>query len=106
MPKPRRKPQLDEAAVLKELEIRLISPKEESRWNCLVRKRHYLKSANLVGEQLRYVVTDAQGKWLALLGWSAPALHLKARDQSIEWSEQQREGRLHLLAQPTQRVVG
>jgi hypothetical protein len=105
MPKTHRKPQLDEGEVLRGLRIRLVSPKEESRWNRLVRKRHYLKNANLVGEQLRYVVTDAKGKWLALIGWSAPALHLKARDQSIEWSEQQREGRLHLLAQNSRLVI-
>jgi hypothetical protein len=39
------------------------------------------------------------------LGWSAPALHLKARDQSIEWSDQQRERRLHLLAQNSRYVI-
>jgi len=105
MQKAHRKPPLDEAAVLKELQIRLVTRKEESRWNRLVRKRHYLKNADLVGEQLRYVVTDAKGRWLALIGWSAPALHLKARDQSIEWSGQQREGRLHLLAQNSRLVI-
>ena len=58
-----------------------------------------------MGEQLRYVVTDGQDQWLALMGWSAPALHLKARDQSIEWSEEQRERRLHLLAQNSRFVI-
>jgi len=42
---------------------------------------------------------------LALIGWSAPALHLKARDPSIEWSEEQRERRRHLLAQNSRFVV-
>ena len=42
---------------------------------------------------------------LALIGWSAPALHLKARDRSIEWSEEQRERRRHLLAQNSRFVV-
>src|SRR5262249_52846390 len=40
-----------------------------------------------------------------LIGWSAAALHLKARDQSIEWSERQRQGRLHLLAQNSRLVI-
>jgi hypothetical protein len=71
----------------------------------LVREHHYLKNALLVGEQLRYVVKDAKGTWLALLGWSVAARHLKARDQSIEWSERQREGRLHLLAQNSRFVI-
>jgi hypothetical protein len=105
MPKPQRLPDPDEQAVLRELQVRLVLPDERSGWNRLVAKRHYLKSSRLVGEQLRYVVTDAKGTWLALLGWSAAALHLKARDQSIEWSERQREGRLHFLAQNSRFVI-
>ncbi len=105
MPKPHRLPNRDEQAVLEGVRVRLASPKERPRWNQLVRRHHYLKNANLVGEQLRYVVTNARGDWLALLGWSAAALHLKARDQSIEWSEEQRERRLHFLAQNSRFVI-
>lgn len=98
-------PNREEQAVLEELQVELISPEQNHRWNRLVCQHHYLKSAQLVGEQLRYVVTDAQGRWLALIGWSAAALHLKARDQSIEWSEEQRERRLHFLAQNSRFVI-
>lgn len=105
MPKPHRLPNKDEQSLLKELEVRLVLPQERAQWNKLVRKHHYLKNARLVGEQLRYVVTDAKGNWLALIGWSAAAMHLKARDQSIEWSDRQREGRLHLLAQNSRFVI-
>ena len=103
--KPKRLPNIDEQSLLKELQVRLILPGERTRWNKLVRQHHYLKNACMVGEQLRYVVTDAKGNWLALLGWSAAAMHLKARDQSIEWSDHQREGRLHLLAQNSRFVI-
>jgi hypothetical protein len=105
MPKPQRLPNIDEQSLLKELEVRLISSGERTQWNKLVGQHHYLKNAQLVGEQLRYVVTNAKGTWLALLGWSAAAMHLKARDQSIEWSDRQREGRLHLLAQNSRFVI-
>ena len=105
MPKPQRLPTIDEQTVLKELQVRLVLPSERTRWNKLVCEHHYLKNALLVGEQLRYVVMDAKGTWLALMGWSAAAMHLKARDQSIEWSERQREGRLHLLAQNSRFVI-
>src|SRR5712691_6706408 len=105
MPKAHRSPEKDEKQILQELQVQLVSGKQEARWNQLVRQHHYLKSADLVGEQLRYVVTDAQGRWLALLGWSAAALHLKARDQSIAWSKEQRERRLHLLAQNSRFVI-
>ena len=91
--------------MLRELQVRLVLPCERARWNKLVGQHHYLKNSRLVGEQLRYVVTDAKGTWLALIGWSAAAMHLKARDQSIEWSERQREGRLPLLAQNSRFVI-
>ena len=105
MSKPHRLPDTTEQSILEALQVRLISPQEKERWNRLVCQHHYLKSADLVGEQLRYVITDRRGRWLALLGWSAPALHLKARDQSIEWSDLQRERRLHFLAQNSRFVI-
>src|SRR5512136_3042961 len=105
MPKPLRLPNIDEQSVLRELQVRLALPSERVCWNRLVREHHYLKNSRLVGEQLRYVVTDAKDTWLALIGWSAAAMHLKARDQSIEWSERQREGRLPLLAQNSRFVI-
>jgi hypothetical protein len=105
MPKPQRLPNRDEQAVLDELQVELVAPQQKRQWNQLVRRHHYLKNADLVGEQLRYVVTDAQGRWLALLGWSAPAFHLKARDQSLAWSEEQRARRRHFLAQNSRFVI-
>lgn len=105
VPKPKRLPSGDEQAVLKSLRIERVGQEQKGHWNRLVRKHHYLKSSDLVGEQLRYAVTDRDGQWLALLGWSAPALHLKARDQSIEWTGEQRERRLHLLAQNSRFVI-
>jgi hypothetical protein len=105
MPTPQRMPGPDEQVVLDELQVVLVLAKQKAKWDRLVRKHHYLKSARLVGEQLRYAVTDASGRWLALIGWSAPALHLKARDQSIEWTDAQRQTRLHLLAQNSRFVI-
>ena len=47
-------------------------------------------------EQLRYAVTW-KGQWFAVATWSAAALHLKARDQFIGWTEEQRRQRLPLV---------
>ncbi|HOX59981.1 MAG TPA: ISAs1 family transposase [Candidatus Paceibacterota bacterium] len=98
-------PEPDEQVVLDELQVVLVPAQQKAKWDRLVGQHHYLKSARLVGEQLRYAVTDASGRWLALIGWSAPALHLKARDQSIEWTDAQRQARLHLLAQNSRFVI-
>ncbi len=99
MPKPLRLPNANEQAVLDGLSLRLLpEPQDKQRWDELVIEHHYLKSASMVGEQLRYVA-EYQGQGLVLLGWCAPALHLKAREAWIEWSPEQLSQRRHLLAQ-------
>ncbi len=60
--------------------------------------------ATLVGEQLRYALSF-EGQWLALLGWSAPAWHLRPRDQWVNWSEEQRQARLHFFAQNSRFLI-
>src|SRR5271156_6048694 len=86
-----------EAAVMEQITVRRIEPAEQDRWNELVSQHHYLKNANLVGERLCYVA-EWQGQWKALLGWSAAAYHLRARDQWIGGTPTQRRARLPLLA--------
>ncbi len=93
-----------EAVVVDHLTIRLVRPEEQARWDALVCQKHYLKQAHLVGERLCYVV-EYQGEWLALLGWTAAAYHLKGRDLWIGWSDTQRRGRLSLVANNARFVV-
>ena len=105
MPKPLRLPNTSEQAVLDGLNLRLLTEAEDKQhWDEQVVERHYLKSASLVGEQLRYVA-DFQGRWLALLGWSAPALHLKARETWIGWTPEQLRQRRHFLCQNSRFVL-
>ena len=86
-----------EAAVVEQIQVCLVEPEEEARWDELMSQHHYLKSARMVGEQLRYVA-QYQGQWLALLGWSAASYHLKGRDGWIGWDHNQRRARLPLVA--------
>ena len=86
-----------EAAVLDEVRLRLVRVEEQARWDQVVSEHHYLEHANLVGERLRYVA-EYQGKWVGALGWSAAAYHLKGRETWLGWDENQRRGRLHLIA--------
>lgn len=86
-----------EAAVVNRIEVRLVRPEEEAEWNRLMEENHYLKSAQMVGEQLRYVA-EYEGAWMALLGWAAAAYHLKGREGWIGWQDNQRRARLHLVA--------
>lgn len=86
-----------EAAVVDQILVRLARPEEEAEWDRLMIANHYLKSAQMVGEQLRYIA-EYKGRWMALLGWSAAAYHLKGREGWIGWDDNQRRARLHLVA--------
>ena len=86
-----------EEVVLKQITVRPINVQEQARWDQLMTQHHYLKNAKLVGERLCYVV-EYRGRWLALLGWSAAAYHIRARDQWIGWNDNQRRARLPLVA--------
>lgn len=77
--------------------VRLLAPEERERFDQLLVAQHYLKSAALVGEQLRYVA-EHEGQWVALLAWSAAAFNLKARETWIGWSAPQKQRRLSLVA--------
>jgi len=86
-----------EAGFLTQVVVRRVLPHERARCQQEVCEKHYLKNADLVGEQLWYVA-EYQGQWLGILGWSAAAYHLKGRDTWIGWNETQRRARLGLLA--------
>jgi len=99
-----RRPTTDEQQVLEELRIELVRPEELAQCKALLEKEHYLHSAQLVGEQLYYVAVW-KGQWLAIGAWCAAALHLKARDLFIGWTDEQRRRRLALLANNARLLV-
>lgn len=86
-------------------ELRLILPDERARFDQELCTHHYLHNATLVGETLRYVAVAPDGRWLALLGWASPALHLRPRDRWLGWSEPQRAARLRLVAQNSRFLI-
>src|SRR5207244_9765745 len=50
-------------------------------------------------------VATHKGQWLGLATWSAAALHLKARDAFIGWTEEQRRTRLPLVVNNSRLLV-
>jgi len=70
---------------------------QRRRFQRLLQKHHYLGSLKPVGEQMYYAAVDVQGRWLALLLFSAAAKHLKHRDRWIGWTRAQRDRRLSLV---------
>jgi len=85
-----------EQALLNGVQVRLIQPEERARFDQIIVELHYLHSAELVGEQLRYVA-EYQGQWVALSAWSAAAYKLKRREEWIGWSVRQKQRRLPLV---------
>lgn len=97
MKKPIRIPGPTEQQLLDGVQVRLLREDERPHYDELLDQQHYLKSGQLVGEQLRYVA-EYNGEWLALLSWSAGSYHLADRDRWIGWSAEQRRRRLPLVA--------
>ena len=78
------------------LEVVSHSP-SEPLWDSLVRQCHYLGYQNLLGHRLKYLAV-IQGRPVAALSFSAPALKLRVRDHYIGWSAEQRKSYLKHLA--------
>jgi hypothetical protein len=78
-------------------ELRLVTKDEMPRWMELMARHHYLGRPDMVGEVLCYVAT-VDGEWAALIGWASAAWQVKARDQWIGWSDDQRHRRLRFVA--------
>lgn len=97
MAKPKRLPDKNEQELLNQVRVRVASHSELPRIDQLLNQHHYLGSVRPVGERLHYVGTDAHGQWVGILVFSAAAKHLKARDQWIGWTHEQRRRRLSLI---------
>lgn len=95
----------EEQQVLDHGHIRLLTtPQDLDRCDRAIIEHHYLHSASLVGEHLRYAFIY-QGRWLAVATWSAAAFHIKDRDQFIGWSSEQCRRRRALLANNSRLLV-
>jgi hypothetical protein len=83
---------------LSEVEVQLLSTsKTKTRARRLLAKHHYLGDVRAVGEQLWYAIADVCGQWLGVLVFCAASRRLRARDQWICWTEEQRRRRLPLI---------
>lgn len=93
-----------ESNVLDRVTVRLVAESEISRFNYHLQEDHYLESSRFAGQSLRYVA-EVDGQWVALLTFSAAALHLKARERWIGWSPRQRARRLGLVVNNSRFLV-
>ena len=93
-----------ERKLKKRIQLRLIEAHEREKFDEILGKEHYLHNPTAVGAVLRYVVTE-KDQWLALLVFCSPALHLKARDQWLQWKATEVAQRRHLIAQNSRFLI-
>ncbi len=96
MSKPSRTTSATVSGALAAIQVQLL-PTAKARARRLLAKHHYLGDVRAVGEQLFYALTAADGDWLGVLVFCAASRRLRARDQWIGWSEEQRRRRLPLV---------
>lgn len=97
VPKPTRLPNHRQQELLNQARVNLASASQLPKIDELLDQQHYLGSLRPVGERLHYIATDAAGRWLAILVFSAAANHLRHRDQWIGWSSEQLRRRRSLI---------
>jgi hypothetical protein len=94
----------DEPKLLKRVTVRLMLDSEKPRFDLLLETKHYLASAHMAGQTLRYVA-ELDGEWVAIASFSAAALNLKAREKWIGWSARQKARRLSLVVNNSRFLV-
>jgi len=84
----------EELRELGEVEVVLVRGKGDSRygiWKEMLERHHYLRSAKLYGQQIKYLVRSTKGGWIGAMSFSSSAWRVKARDERIGWDEEERK---------------
>jgi hypothetical protein len=92
---------------LEPLRLQEVSGEPASRaWvKAALARFHYLGFGGAVGENLQYVVRDAQSRPLACLVFGAAAWKSQDRDRFIGWTAEQRQKHLALVANNTRFLI-
>jgi SRSO17 transposase len=67
---------------------------QRQQWRQLLAAHHYLGAPELVGANLKYLVSGREGELLGALGWQSAVQHLGCRDRLLGWTALQRAGAL------------
>ena len=84
---------------LRPLEVLLLEArtKEANDFICHLHRHHYLGFGGISGQNLRYLIRDCSGRDLACMLFAGAAWKVKARDEFIGWSPEQRVRQLGLI---------
>ncbi len=79
------------------LRVRPAEAGDRARFDSELDAHHWL-GHRMVGETMRYVATDADGEWVALVGFASCALSCRPRDRFVGWSPEVQFRRLRFVA--------
>ena len=77
---------------------------ETKRFDAYVQRYHYL-GLRVVGQNMKYLVRDKQGRDLACLLFGAAVWRAGARDEFVGWDQTQRGAALHYLANNSRYLI-
>lgn len=77
---------------------------EAKHFDAYLQRYHYL-GLRVVGQNMKYLVRDKQGRDVACLLFGAAAWRARARDQFIGWDQAQRAAALHYLANNSRYLI-
>jgi hypothetical protein len=80
-------------------------PGQRALFDALLHRHHYLSHRSSVGENLQYLVRDAQQRPLACVLFGAAAWQCASRDRYIGWDCLRRVQHLHLIANNTRFLI-
>jgi Druantia protein DruA len=78
---------------------------QRALFDALLHQHHYLSHRGSIGENLQYLVGDAQARPLACVLFGAAAWQCAARDRYIGWESWGRAQHLHLIANNTRFLI-
>ena len=92
---------------LRPLEIAMVPPRSDADrlFHCLMDRYHYLGCRGHVGEHIKYMVYDRQGRPLACLLFGSAAWKTAPRDRFIGWSTATRQANLKLMTNNTRFLI-
>lgn len=95
----------EKAGQVEGLELILVEDKQQLKiWNELMISEHPIKTANLVGRQLRYLISSRHG-YLGGLGFAAAALSMGDREKWIGWNKSQKDSYLQYVLNMTRFLI-
>lgn len=79
---------------LGEIRLELVSGRDDPKyriWKELLEEHHYLHSAKLYGQQIKYLLRSSESGWIRAMSFSSSAWRVKARDERLGWDEEGRK---------------